>query len=365
MEIRLPYLMSDVDRHGNPRLYARKRGCAKIRIKAAVGTPEFLKAYEAAVGALKGGKSAEPKQSKGAARYRGPQPGTLRHLVHLYEQSAEAEQLTPRGRRVRHLILQSCLDEETFPGSGYRLGECPLEDLDIEIIRMMRDRKKDKKAASANRVKAMRIVLDWGVEHGKLKSNVARDLKPFKYKKVGFHSWSEEEVIQFAERHPIGSKARLAMAIMMFTGTRRSDAVKLGPRHVKQRLLTFMPEKTKGSTGLELQLPVLPELQEVLDGTELGTETFLVTERGKPFTSNGFGNWFRDRCDEAGLPHCTSHGLRKAGATTAAENGATEKQMMAIFGWTTADLAAHYSKKASQKKLAGDAMHLLIPAKKG
>jgi len=28
-------------------------------------------------------------------------------------------------------------------------------------------------------------------------------------------------------------------------------------------------------------------------------------------------------------------------------------------------LAAHYSKKASQKKLAGDAMHLPIPAKKG
>ena len=114
-----------------------------------------------------------------------------------------------------------------------------------------------------------------------------------------------------------------------------------------------------------MQLPVLPELQEVLDGTVLGKDTFVVTARGKPLTSDGFGNWFRDRWDEAGLPHCTAHGRRKAGARTAAENGATEKQMMAIFGWTTADLAAHYSKKANQKKLGGDARSLLIPTKRG
>jgi integrase len=130
-------------------------------------------------------------------------------------------------------------------------------------------------------------------------------------------------------------------------------------------VLRFTPHKARGSTGTELELPVLPQLQEVLDGTELGTETFLVTGRGEPFTATGFGNWFRDRCDEADLRHCTAHGLRKAGATIAAENGATEKQMMAIFGWSTADLAAHYSKNASQKKLAADSMHLLVPAKRG
>jgi hypothetical protein len=52
-----------------------------------------------------------------------------------------------------------------------------------------------------------------------------------------------------------------------------------------------------------------------------GDLTFLVTKHGKPFTANGFGNWFRDRCDEARLPQCSAHGLRKAGATIAAENG--------------------------------------------
>ena len=363
MEIRLPYLVSDVDRHGNPRLYVRKRGCPKIRIRASPGA-EFLRAYEDALRALRTGKyPAEERKAK--ARHLAPTSVTLRGLVHLFEQSAEAKQITARGQRVRHLILRSCLDEETKPGSGIRLGECPIDEVTIDVIRLMRDRKQDRKAASANRVKAMRIVLDWAVEHGFLKMNVARHLKPLKYKKIGFHTWTEDEFEQFATRHPIGSKARLAMGLMAFTGMRRSDAVLMGPSHVKGGVLRFTPHKTRGSTGTELSLPVLPQLQEVFDGTELGVKTFLVTDRGKSFTSNGFGNWFRDRCDEAGLEHCTAHGLRKAGATIAAENGATEKQMMAIFGWSGADLAAHYSKKASQKKLAADSMHLLVPIKKG
>jgi integrase len=364
MEIRLPYLVADVDRHGNPRLYVRKRGCPKIRIRAAPGASDFLRAYEDALHAIKTGKHPF-NEGNAKGLYLAPSSATLRGLVHLFEQSAEAKQITARGQRVRHLILRSCLDEETKPGSGIRLGECPIDEVTIDVIRLMRDRKQDKKAASANRVKAMRIVLDWAVEHGFLKMNVARHLKPLKYKKIGFHTWTEGEVEQFARCHPIGSKARFAMGLMAFTGMRRSDAVLMGPSHVKDGILRFTPHKTRGSTGTELILPVLPELQEVLNGTDLGEQTFLVTERGQPFTANGFGNWFRDRCDEAGLKHCTAHGLRKAGATIAAENGATEKQMMAIFGWSGADLAAHYSKKASQKKLAADSMHLLVPIKKG
>ena len=76
-----------------------------------------------------------------------------------------------------------------------------------------------------------------------------------------------------------------------------------------------------------ISIPVLPELKAVLDATPTGNLAFLVTAFGKPFTSNGFGNWFRIQCDEAGLKHCSAHGLRKAGAALAAENGATERQL--------------------------------------
>jgi integrase len=103
-------------------------------------------------------------------------------------------------------------------------------------------------------------------------------------------------------------------------------------------------------------------LKKVLDASPLGTIAFLQTHetRSKPFSPNGFGGWFRDRCDEAGLPHCTAHGLRRAAATFAAENGATVAQLMAIFGWATAKQAMHYVDQANQPKMAGDAMHLII-----
>lgn len=87
--------------------------------------------------------------------------------------------------------------------------------------------------------------------------------------------------------------------------------------------------------------------------------TFLQTEYGKPFTPAGFGNWFRDRCDDAGLPMCTAHGLKKAGATIAAENGATTRQLMAMFDWTTVSMAEVYTKAAEKKRLAGEAMFLI------
>lgn len=98
-----------------------------------------------------------------------------------------------------------------------------------------------------------------------------------------------------------------------------------------------------------LEIPLLPILAEAIELGASGKATFLVTSFNKAFSSNGFGNWFRDRCNEAGLPHCSAHGLRKAGATLAAENGATVKQLMAMFGWRSAQMAELYTKSPSEK----------------
>src|SRR5262249_6525963 len=98
---------------------------------------------------------------------------------------------------------------------------------------------------------------------------------------------------------------------------------------------------------------------EVIARSPTGDLTYLVTEYGKAFTAAGFGNWFRERCDEAGLPHCSAHGLRKAGATVAAENGATDRQLMALYDWTSEKQANVYTAAANRKRLARQAAHLL------
>ncbi len=111
-----------------------------------------------------------------------------------------------------------------------------------------------------------------------------------------------------------------------------------------------------------LEFPMLPVLRAELDASPSGHLVYLVTEWGRPYASpKAFGNRFKSWCIQAGLPHCTAHGLRKAGATRAAENGATEHQLMAMFGWDSPQQAALYTRKANRKRLAAEAMHKLLP----
>jgi integrase len=89
---------------------------------------------------------------------------------------------------------------------------------------------------------------------------------------------------------------------------------------------------------------------------------YLVTVQGRPYASpEAFSKWFKRQCVAAGLPQCTAHGLRKAGATFAAEHGATEHQLMAMYGWDSPKQAALYTRAADRKRLAADAMHLVDP----
>jgi integrase len=177
---------------------------------------------------------------------------------------------------------------------------------------------------------------------------------------TGWHSWTPEEVETFEAFWPIGSTPRLAMALLLYTGVRRSDAVRLGPQHARDGWLRFKQHKGRNRHPIEIELPILPQLQALIDVSEIGNLAFLVSAHGRPNSEAGFGMRFRKWCDKAGLPNCSAHGLRKAGAAIAAENGASEHQLMSIFGWRTIQEAERYTKAARRKKMAGDAMPLLL-----
>jgi integrase len=226
-------------------------------------------------------------------------------------------------------------------------------------IRVLRDRVPvDTPEAANNRVKAVRRLFSWASENELVKSNPAREVKYISTGSQGFHTWTVDEVEQFEAKHAIGTKARLALAMLLYTGVRRSDAVLLGRQHVRSGSLKFTQQKSRLRRPVTVELPLLPELQRIIDASPTGDLTFLVTQHGKPFSAAWFGNWFRDRCNEAGLPHCSAHGLRKAGATILAEKGATPHQLMAIYGWLTIKQAEHYTAAANRKGLARSGLGL-------
>ena len=366
-EAKLKYLKSDLDRHGNRRIYVRRPGAPKIRLRAAPGTPEFLDEYCLA---LRGERPANPNVRPPGRRIK---QGTLDWLVAEYLRSAQFKSLGNIQQRTRRGILLACCDELLDPEKlPDRLGECPLPEFTPVVVRAIRDRKAKVGlyGAANNRKKALSSVYEWAKEEGVggVMTNPCREVARAKpkgnAKSRGFHTWTLDEVRQFEARHPVGTKPRLAMALMLFTGARRGDAVGLGRQHIgKDGWLNYRPAKTANSSGKKVEIPVLPVLRQIIDATPCGNLTFLVTQYGKPFTANGFGNWFRERCDEAGLPHCTAHGLRKAGATIAADNGATPHQLMAIFGWTTLEQAEVYTREVNRKRLAGEGMKHILPTK--
>ena len=239
------------------------------------------------------------------------------------------------------------------------MAACPVSVLSTAHVLMLRDRRADKPGAANNRLKYLSAMFGWAVERSLMRSNPVRDAKPIRYASDGFHTWTPAEVKQFEERHPIGTKARLALALLLFLGVRRGDLVTLGKQHVKDGWISFVPAKTRYRRVRKSEKPILGELARVLAASPCGDLTFLVTDYGKPFTAAGFGGWFRKRCDEAGLPHCSAHGLRKAGATIAAENGATDRQLMALFDWDTASQATTYTAAANRKRLTASAAKLL------
>jgi integrase len=181
-------------------------------------------------------------------------------------------------------------------------------------------------------------------------------------KSDGHHTWTEEEIAQYEAFYPIGTKARLALALGLYTAQRRGDVVRMGRQHIRDGVISVRQEKT----GEPLAIPVHPELQAALDATSVGHLTLLVTKSGKSYGANDFSEQFRSWCDAAGLPKaCTFHGLRKAALTRLADAGCTVHEIAAISGHKTLKEIAHYTKAADQARLARGAMARMVAERIG
>ena len=171
----------------------------------------------------------------------------------------------------------------------------------------------------------------------------------------GHYTWTEDDVARYRGRHPLGTQARLAMEIMLNLGLRKSDAMRIGPTDIQGGWLNeFEPQKTSRTTGMKVNIPIRPELAEAIAATKvIGTRTYLVHKHGKAHgSSKSFGNWMRDRYDEAGLEDCANHGLRKLCLTRLAEVGCSVFEIMAISGHKDAAEVQTYVDKANRKKMA-------------
>ena len=229
------------------------------------------------------------------------------------------------------------------------------------------DARRERPHSANNFLKAMRGFYKWAAGEGKLvtadPTKGSRLLKGANAK-LGIHTWTEEEVERFEARWPIGTRARLAFDLLLYTGLRRGDVVKVGRQHVRNGVITIRTEKGRNSDkDNAVFIKILPPLARSIEATKTGDLSYLVTRDRTPFVKGSFGNWFKACCRAAGCPG-SAHGLRKAGASRAAMNGASERQLMAMYGWTDADMARHYTEAANRQRLSVEGSGLLLRGQK-
>jgi integrase len=353
------YVTSFFDRHGKPHLRFRRQGFDSHYFKAVLGTEEFRAEYHACLNPTAVG-AATMTVSRAA-------PGTINDLVERYYNPPT--RLGPSGvtqAKVRAVI-------ESFRRGR---GDRKVIDVRFDHLDAIIARKRDKSMVatkSGTRVtggihaarklrKELIRLFDFAVKLELCKSNPALSTSEVttsvSERTGGFHCWTEEEIAQFRAFHPLGTRERLGMELLLWTDQRRSDVVKMGRAQIKDGRIPVQQQKT----GKALWLPVAPQLLEAIVATPPISSTqicFLMTKRGKPFTKESFGNFFRKACTDAGLPHCSAHGLRKATLRRMAELEMANKSMKSVSGQTRDDTLAGYTATANQMSLADRAIDTL------
>ena len=328
------------DRHGHKRYYFRRGHGPRIALPGLPGEANFMAAYQAALGSEKLIAKLATKKLRGG-------PGSFDRLVQDYFISQEFLRLKPPTQRAyRHVIERFVLDEKI----GHRLVAEMRREHDDPMIA----KRAETPGAANDLLKKIRVLIHFAIDNGWRADDPTLRMK--KYAAGEWHTWTDDEIAMFEARWPKGTCERTAFALLLCTGQRRSDVVRMAWDDVDNGSIRVV----QGKTGAKLSIPLHPDLSAALSVWPPRGERILVTTFGKPFTSNGFGNFMADKIAEAGLPdRCVTHRLRKAAARLLAEAGCTANEIAAITGHRTLVEVSRYTKAADQVHLAQTAIDRL------
>jgi len=336
MTNRRKYLYSDTDRHGNRRWYFKPPGWGKTRLRCAEGTAEFRAEYAALWTKWQAGHDA-PR--KGPARV---DAGSVEWLLRQYQASATFAGLAENTRRQRaNFFARFCRV----------YGPTPVADLTPAALAQVRDGFGKKRFAARNFVKAMRAAFAWACDEtvGLARNNPAASVRLPSGKTTGHMAWTLDHVLMFKAHYPKGHRARIALALLLFTVQRISDIRTMGIKDVRDGYLTARHRKT----GNLVEIPLLGILRDEL-GDRYREMIWWQSERGAPYSEKAASMRFSAYCRAVpDLPEgLTAHGLRKCVPTLLAEMGMSEDVIMSVLGDESADEARIYIQTAKRKQLA-------------
>lgn len=333
-----PFVTRERSRHGRLVFYFRRGNGKRTRLPD-FGTDAFEPAYREAL------IDAAPPQKRQAGA------GSLEWLITRYRETAAYRSLSYATRRQRDNIFKGVV------ASAGTIGYAKITGQEIEDGK---ERRSDTPAQARHFLYTMRGLFRWASKAKFVAVDPTAGVdNPHRPKGEGFAAWTEDDVSAYEARWPDNTKERVWLHVLLYTGLRRGDAVLIGKQHVRDGVATLRTEKN----GTEVNIPILPMLEETLATGPTGDLAFIVGEKGQPITKESFGNMFRAACNKAGVRK-SAHGVRKIGATRAAEAGATVSELEALFGWIGGKMASHYTQTADRKRLARQASDKIVNAQR-
>jgi integrase len=342
---RLPkYVTEFKDRHGKWRTRFRRKGQKTHYFKSPTGSPAWHEEYRAIL-------NDEPLPTQ---KTQNVPSGSFSALIALYLQSPKFKGLRPQTQRSYLGVLRRFESMKLKEGST-PLGTKRVAKLERQHVIVILGKMEDRKHAANNLLKRLRTLMEFALDIGWIEKDPTLRVKGYRTRSEGHPPWTEDEVVQFENKFPVGTKERLALDLLLYTGQRMGDVIKLGRQHLQNGYIVFRQNKTDAP----LKIPVVEPLQKSLDTIPAGQMTFLVTAKGTPFAEGSYGNWFRGAVKAAGITNRSSHGLRKVAARRLAEEGLSNASIKAITGHKSDSEVKRYVESANQSKLATAAMKKL------
>lgn len=336
MRQRKPKFVNEyLDRHGKPRVYLRRPGKAQLALPAPLYTPEFWTAYRAAM------STDEP-----TPEVRRVKAGSIAAAVGGYYGSTEFKVLAETTKSAYRGVLNRFVEKH---------GDGPIAGLQPKHINKLIDDMADTPSAASNFRKRLKGLMDYAVAAELRTDNPVVVAKKVKLKTTGHRTWTEEDIAAFRKRHKVGTPLRLAMEVLLHTGLRRSDAVRLGWKHLTKDGFVITTKKSQGH--VELCIPVHSDLARHIAECPKDGPAFVATMYGRARSEKAFSSWISEAASDAGLPAKSSpHGVRKAACRRLAETGCSALEIMSITGHTDIREIERYCREAARKKLAVAAM---------
>jgi integrase len=321
-KIKLPYLQN-YRSDGKLYFYVRRKGRPLVRLTATFGTDAFIAEYQAAL-------DSEPPalQPRHGA-------GTLGAAINAFYGSADFANLKPNSQKLYRRILDPISVKH-----GHRPAATMPPQAATKII-------EDIGATRPGLANTTRKAMHRVMQHAKIQPNPFAGITA--YKRGRYHTWTETELAAFEARWPLGTRQRLAYALLLYTGQRGGDVVKMRRQDISGGRIHVVQEKT----GKELWIPIMPELQAAMSAAPNSGMTLIGDQHGQPLTRDALTALMKRAAATAGLgPECVPHGLRKAVLRRLAESGGTVKELQSISGHVTLAEIERYTEAANQKKLS-------------